>query len=78
LLRRLRRLANIAATWRGGWPALAILVTVTLLFRLPPGGSAFPAQGDVPAYLAGAYHLSHDHLYSMAPRAGAAAPELGR
>ena len=59
----------------GGWPALALLVVAAALFRTPKGGPVAPAHGDVPAYLAGAYHLHADHLYSMS---GAAVPALGR
>ncbi len=59
----------------GGWPALAVLLLTALVLRTPRGGPAAPAQGDGPAYLASAYHLHTDRLYSMS---GAAIAGLGR
>jgi 4-amino-4-deoxy-L-arabinose transferase-like glycosyltransferase len=66
---------HTCAAWKGGWPALAGIILISLLFRMPQGGPVAPAHGDVPAYLTGAYHLHADHLYSMSPLAR---PELGR
>ncbi len=63
---------------RGGWPALALVILLSLLFRLPRGGGVEPAQGDLPAYLSGAYHLRHDQTFSMAPTAAPVPPGLGR
>jgi len=45
---------------------------------MPPGGPVAPAGGDVPAYLAGAYHLRNEHCYATAAGANPARPELGR
>ncbi len=61
-----------------GWPALALLIALTLLFRLARGGGVDAAQGDLPAYLSAAYHLRHDQIFSMAPTAAPVPPGLGR
>jgi hypothetical protein len=78
----LHRLGNML-TAANGWPALCLILAVCVVVRLPPGGGVAPAHGDVPAYLAGAYHLRTAKIYSMATTPGAttpgpATPELGR
>ena len=71
-------LLRSATNYRGGWAALALVILLSLLFRLPPGGAVAPAHGDVPAYLAGAYHISADHIYAVDGAPGPATPALGR
>jgi hypothetical protein len=48
----------------GGWPALGVLMLCSLLLCAGRGGRVAAAHGDVPEYLATAYHMVHDHLYS--------------
>ena len=71
-----RCLAAIA--WRGGWPALALLIALSLAFRLPRGGPVQPQRGDLPAYLAAAFHLRTQFAYTASPDAADARPALGR
>jgi hypothetical protein len=58
--------------------ALAALVLVSVLVCGREAGRVLPAHGDVPNYLAAAYHLHHDRIYSMQGPGAEVMPSLGR
>lgn len=65
--------------WLAGRPRLILLVIVALSLAVTAlhRGPLY-AGGDGPDYLAGAYHLYHDHAFSQAETPDAVPPGIGR
>ncbi len=69
-----------ASFWQSGsgWPALLLLMLGSVLLCVRSGGRVAAAHGDVPEYLATAYHIVHDHVFSGRKLSMPAEPTLGR